>query len=265
MTKVPEVKKVRIGPIACYREAFAFLEKDYLIFLVMVLAGLFIANAVPVVLQGPMYCGLAMCLIAKRRMEKYDFNLFFRGFDYFGKSIIGILCATGVQLLITLPAGLFYMAFFICFFGWQQSGDTTLIIFGGIFYFLAVSLIIITTNLGFTLTWFTCCLVVDRQMDSFEAFKIAFRSMMKNLFELVLHALVGSIIYFAGLLLCCVGFVFLLPLIVTAEFIAYEKVFGLSGRSPHDPVESENFQPARSTIPPVLDSETKHEQDSNST
>ncbi len=253
MSKTPEVKKVNIGPIACYQEAYEFLKNDYATFWALTIVGTFIGNAVPIVLQGPMYCGLTMCFIAKRRMEHFDFNLMFRGFDYFGKSIVGVLCSFGVQMVLFLPIAFFYIGIFVSLIAWQQSNNNIMVIPIILFYLAAISYSIVVTNLGFTLTFFTCCLMVDRQMDSLDAFKIAFHSIRKNLWQLVLHALIGTGVYLAGMMACGIGLLFLIPLIVTAEYMAYEKVFGLSGRSPHEPTPSSSFQPAQSAMarPPI--------------
>ena len=239
MNKTAEARKVDIGPVACYREAYEFLSQDCFTFWALAFCGMFIAGLVPIVLQGPMFCGLAMCFIAKRRMETFDFNLLFRGFEYFGKSIVGVLCSVGVQFLLALPGVFLYIAAAVFFVVGSSQGANTglMLVFAAMFYFLAYIYIFVASTFGFTLMWFTCCLVADRQMDSLEAFKTAFQSVRMNLVQLILHAIVGVAINMVGLLLCCFGSLLLFPIIVAAEFIAYEKAFGLSGRSPHEPVQ----------------------------
>ena len=69
MTESAAIQKVKIDPVGCYKQAFELVEGKYWLLLGVSAVGMFIGGAVPVVLIGPMMCGVYMCFLEKYRGE----------------------------------------------------------------------------------------------------------------------------------------------------------------------------------------------------
>src|SRR6266545_7080966 len=69
MTPESQFQSGAIAPLECLKEGWATIKDRYWLFLGITLVTMLIGGAVPIVLIGPMMCGLYMCLFAKMRGE----------------------------------------------------------------------------------------------------------------------------------------------------------------------------------------------------
>src|ERR1044071_9417517 len=107
----PEISFRRhvLEPTKCLNEAWAMVKDQYWLFVGMCVVGLLIGGAVPLgILTGPMMCGLYMSFFSKRRMQAFEFGTLFKGFDYFGSSLVSTLLHMLPILAIVIPAYLFF-------------------------------------------------------------------------------------------------------------------------------------------------------------
>ena len=72
---------------------------------------------------------------------------------------------------------------------------------------------------------FTLPLVIDQQMDFITAMKTSWRMVNKHWFMVFGLIALASLLNLAGLLACCVGVLFTLPVSLAALMIAYETIF----------------------------------------
>ena len=75
-----------VSPVECLKAGWAAIKDRYWLFLGVTLVATLLGGAVPIVLIGPMMCGLYMCLLAKMRGEPIEFDPFldpdpFPGFE----------------------------------------------------------------------------------------------------------------------------------------------------------------------------------------
>ena len=69
-------------------------KTQYWLFVGMTFVAFFIGSAVPFgILMGPMMCGIYLTCFAQRRREPVEFGLLFKGFDFFGPSVIATLAS----------------------------------------------------------------------------------------------------------------------------------------------------------------------------
>ena len=83
-----------IAPFECLKEGWAIIKDRYWLFLGITVVAMLLGGVVPIVLLGPMMCGLYMCLFAKMRNEPFEFGLLFKGFDYFVPALIAAAIQT---------------------------------------------------------------------------------------------------------------------------------------------------------------------------
>ena len=246
MSEADGIRKVKIDPIGCYKQAFESLKRDYWLLLGVSAVAMFIGGAVPVVLIGPMMCGLYMCFFEWYRGRDFEFELVFRGFDLFVPSLIASLIMTGIALVILMP-GFFIMFAGIVFSlpatesqGGQAGPPVALlaIMLAGFLFLFAV------VTVAGILFLFTFPLIVDRKLTGSAAIVMSARAAVKNFWGLLGLAVINTALGLVGALACYVGTFFVLPVGFAAMTIAYRKVF------PETAVEAAPVQDGSATAEP---------------
>ena len=228
----PEIpfRRNAVVPVACIKGGWETVKNQYWLFVGMTLIGVMIGSAVPLgILLGPMMCGLYLSFFKIRRGEPIEFGTLFKGFDYFGPSLIATLLHVVPIIAIVLPA---YFIFYISIFvSMAAQGDEPnpaamfgMLAFFGLFW-LFVMVVIIIMSIGFA---FSYPLIVDRKLQGFDAVKLSFRAAMANFWRLLGMMLLTSLMSIVGILACYIGVFFVFPIVYAAIAKAYEQVFGLS-------------------------------------
>jgi len=211
------------------------IKNQYWLFVGMTLVGVLIGSAVPLgILLGPMMCGLYMALFKSRRGEPIEFGTLFKGFDYFGPSVVATLLHIVPVIAIILPAYFFfYISIFVSMMA--QAGSRSdeppnpaaflgiMVMFG--LFWVVVIIVVIIISIGFT---FAYSLIVDRKLQGFDAVKLSFKAAFANFWRLLGMMLLTSLLSIAGFFACYVGMFFVMPIGYAAIAKAYEQVFGLS-------------------------------------
>jgi uncharacterized membrane protein len=220
-----------VEPIACISAAWAMVKEQYWLFVGMCAVGLLIGSAVPMgILTGPMMCGLYMAFFAIRRRQPIEFGMLFKGFDYFGPSVVATLLHVLPILVIVIPAYfLFYVGMFVSIAA-QGGNEPNPAAFMGvmgffILFWIVMVILIIFISVGFT---FAYPLIVDRKLSGLEAVKWSFKAGLANFWRLLGMMFLTGLLALGGMLLCYVGVFLVFPIMYGAVAIAYEKVFGLN-------------------------------------
>lgn len=234
MTNYPQDEYQRgvVQPIECLKGGWNLVKDQYWIFVGICAVGMIIGGAVPLgILMGPMMCGIFLSLFAKRRGQVVDFNLLFKGFDYFGQSVIAALLHVIPIMAVILCAYVFlYVGMFAAMFATTASGQDSapFALIGFILLFLLfyciILFVVIVISIGFT---FAYPLIVERNLQGFEAVKLSFRAALANFWRLLGLNLLGGLLGVLGVCACYVGIFFIFPITLGATAIAYEQVFGL--------------------------------------
>jgi len=176
-----------------------------------------------VVLAGPLLGGLYWPYIKLTRGQRIEFGDFFAGFRrgfvnlMLGNFLVGLLStaclAPGALVLV---AGIFLKLS-------QTSRLGVGLIVGGA--------ILLAVGLAFTIylvvCWvFTLALIVDRQMGFWEAMKLGRAAVRKHWWSVLWNLIVVAVIALSGVLACCVGLIFTLPLGFAIQMVIYENIFG---------------------------------------
>jgi len=242
-----EIRKVRIDPIGCYRQAFALVEGRYWLLLGISAVGSLIGGLVPVLLIGPMLCGIYLCFLEQYRGGKLEFELLFEGFDHFVQSLIASLITTGVILLLLLPgfiilfAGMFVSLASIEAEGGEaaaQIAASLVPLCATFLFFFALALV---ASIFFV---FTFPLIVDRGLTGTQAIAVSVRAVARNFPGVLGLSLIGVVLGLVGVLACYVGSLLVTPISFAALTIAYRKLFPESGAGSALPAE-EGVDPDR--------------------
>ena len=165
--------------------------------LAMALVGFLIGSAVPMgILMGPMMCGLYLAFFKRRRGEPIEFGTLFKGFDYFGNSVVAAMLHAIPIVAVVIPAYfLFYIGMFVSIAAWVMSLKPAGV-FGVLFSLRSSSSLSFGGHchltIGFT---FSYPLIVDRRMQGFEAVKLSFKAAMANFWRLLHGDACGAVEY----------------------------------------------------------------------
>ncbi|MDQ3666589.1 MAG: hypothetical protein M3410_08435 [Acidobacteriota bacterium] len=217
-----------VQPIYCLKTGWSLVRDQYWLFVGMAIVAIILGTLVPFgILFGPMMCGIYISIFQRRRGHTVEFGSLFKGFDYFGESIVA-------TLIHYLPIVIIIIPFYILLYGGlflvtRQGGEpepstifgffAVLVVFGLIMMVLIILLSVIFT--------FSYPLIVDRRMSGLDAVKLSAKAALANFWPLLGLLLLNGLMGFAGVLLCYVGVFLALPVTIGAIAVAYEEVFGL--------------------------------------
>lgn len=233
MANYPDIpfKHGAVEPMKCLKEGFELIKNQYWFFVGMCFVAILVGSAVPFgILMGPMMCGLYMTFLMKRTGKPIEFGTLFKGFDFFGQSVIATLIHVVPIVIIVVPAYiLFYIGFFVTMAASGGEDPNPGLAFGFIgvmiVFWLAIFLIIILISIAFS---FSYPLIVDRRLMGIDAVKLSAKAAMANFWKLLGLSLMSGLLGFIGICLCYVGVFFVFPISYAALAIAYEQVFGIS-------------------------------------
>lgn len=233
---LPEFNRGAVRPVECLRGGWDLIKGQYWLFLGISVAAIFIGSAVPMgILLGPMMCGLYLALLRRQRGEEVSFDLLFKGFDFFGDSLIATLIQVVPMLLVLVPTYIIGFAFLLPAMKPGRRGAPP-DLFPFFVFFIIIFLVIMIVSIVIGLFFaFTYPLIVDRRLSGINAVKTSIRAATANLGGVLGLMLLMMLISFAGLLLCYVGAVFVMPLHFAAWAVAYRQVFSTAGQTPPPP------------------------------
>ena len=238
-----EFKRNAVEPIECLKAGWQLVKNQYWLFFGMTAVGVLIGSVVPFgLLMGPMMCGLYLAFFQTRRGQPIEFGVLFKGFEYFGESVVATLLHMIPILVVFVPS---YIAFYVgLLLMMPQAGSdpdpSALFAFLGIaavFWFVLIVLLILV-SVAFT---FAYPLIVDRKLSGVNAVKLSIKGAMANFWRLLGLLLINGVLTFVGILFCYVGVFFVLPLTFAAIATAYEQVFGLGEFQPNVPPPPPTF------------------------
>ena len=218
-----------VKPIECIQEGWTLIKDQYWLFIGIVLVGMLIGGAVPIVLMGPMMVGIYICFIRKMRGEKIEFGTLFKGFDHFVPALIATLIQMAPVIVVMIPAYLIMVALFVAIAphggGMSQEDGSGFVAIFMVFYFAMICMIMIISILVGIFFMFVFPLIADRRLSGLDAVKLSMRAGKANFGGVLGLLLMNAVISFAGALACYVGAFFVVPIAFAANAAAYRRVF----------------------------------------
>ena len=232
MQKLSPASRFKSGvvqPMFCLKSGWSLMRDQYWLFVGMSLVAIILGSLVPFgIMFGPMMCGIYLSIFQRRRGQMVEFGALFKGFDYFGESIIATLLHYVPMVMIIIP---FYIVLYggLFFIMPRQGGEPDPASLFGFFAVLIVAglLMMVVIILISVVFIFSYPLIVDRKLSGLDAVKLSTKAALANFWPLLGLLLLNGLIAFAGVLLCYVGVFLALPLTFAAIATAYEQVFGL--------------------------------------
>ncbi len=184
-----------IKPVDVYKEAWALIKDRYWMVFGIVIVGMLIGGAVPIILIGPMMCGMFMCLFNLIDGRELKFETLFKGFDLIWKSLL-------VSVLIFVPIIIVLFTIYIPM--------------------IAMAIAMVCFH---TLIMFAYPLIVERGLTGVQAMIVSAKAVWNNLAGMAGLFGVGFVVAIVGYMMLCVGLYLVLPLIMMAQAVAFRKIF----------------------------------------
>lgn len=218
-----------VQPMVCLKTGWSLIKDQYWLFVGMSLVAMLLGSLVPFgLILGPLMCGIYLSLFQLRRGQRVEFSNLFKGFDYFGESVIATLVHYVPMVIIIIP---FYILFYVgLFFLMPRQGSEPDP--GSLFGFLALLFVFLIVMMGLIILvsvifTFSYPLIVDRKLSGLDAVKLSAKAALANFWPLLGLLLLNGLVSMVGVLLCYVGLFLALPVTFAAIATAYEQVFGL--------------------------------------
>jgi hypothetical protein len=216
MTPVTEFRRGVVSPVECLKEGWELVKSQYWLFFGICIVGILVGSAFAIVLMGPMLCGIYLSYFQHMRGERVTFDGLFKGFDYFGQSVIATLIQAIPAAIIIIPAYLIIaVAMVAAGSGSRHPEEAFMPVFfiGMGVVFVLVMLLNIVVGIFFM---FTYPLIVDRKLSGVEAVKTSIRAGRANFGGVAGLVLLSALISLGSVLLCYVGCLFVMPITIAA-------------------------------------------------
>jgi len=219
-----------IKPVECLKEGWALIKDQYWLFLGIVVVGVLIGGAVPIVLIGPMMVGIYLCYFRRMRGEPVEFGNLFKGFDYFAQGLIAALLQAIPMVIVIVPMYLIMVVVMMTSIprgGGRMDPDASFRFMFTFFGFEAVFiLVIIVVGIAINVFFmFAFPLIADRGLSGWEAIKLSIKAGKANFGGILGLLLLNAAIGFLGVLACYVGVIFFMPVGLASYAVAYRRVF----------------------------------------
>ena len=216
-----------IKPVECMKEGWELIKDQYWLFLGITFVGMLLGGLIPFgIALGAMFCGIYYAVYRKERGETPEFGDVFKGFSYFGASIVPMLLIIVPMVIMTL---VMYASIFAMVFGSVNSGgrfdeDAFILQLYGV---LIVEGVIMSLILGclHSLIMFAFPLIVDRGLSGLDSFKLSARAVWQNLGGVVGIITLEFLMGIVGYMVCGIGLYFVLPVMFAGVWVAYRRVF----------------------------------------
>lgn len=182
-------------------------------------------------LSGIFSCGIYTALIRKANGEYPEFSDLFAGFQYFQQclifSIILNLIYFAIGLIVLVIGAIFGVSAFSAglFSGGNHIDPRIFGAIAGVIVIIAFVYIIFALIIGICTT-FVYPLIVERKLSAFPALGLSAKAGLNNFFGLFGMFIMQGLMVLAGLALCGIGILFVIPILSASTFAAYQSVFG---------------------------------------
>lgn len=223
-----ERQRLRSGPVEFFLQGKNLIADQFWLFMGMTVLGSFIGSAVPLYpLLGAAAYGVFLAYRTKERGGEVRFDLLFKGFDKLGETITPSLVYGGglfaAILAVMLPLVLVGAALA------ESDADAVapIVLVGA---YPLMGLVSVLLWMPFT---FAFQLILDRELSGMAAVGESWRAVRENFGKVFLVNFLTAILYVLGIVACCVGWAFALPIIGGAHWLMYREIYPDLGMGEH--------------------------------
>jgi hypothetical protein len=227
-----------IKPVECMKQGWEMIKSEYWLFFGVTIVGLLIAGAIPLVLVGPMMCGIFFCFLKRYDGGKVEFGDIAKGFEFFVPSLISILILVGfffvvAMVVIVLPTTISMFALLSPGSGGGKNPNPDNVIILVIVMCIEMFIFGVIAACSHALLIFTHLLIIDRKLSGWAAIKLSMKACWQNLNAVVGFILVQVAMMIVGYFCLIVGMYLVMPIAYAGTVVLYRKIFPALGPLPN--------------------------------
>jgi len=220
----------------CISDAWELIKDNYWMFWGMAMLGVVLLGCIPCVnvfLAGPLMVGIYIAVLTKMRGGVVTFDMLFKGFEKFVPAmVVGLIqnipeiISTVLRFTINL-ADLGLKSRGGRDFDFFAPSDMAPALAGGL---IVLIIIVVLASIAFGIAWhitfmMALPLLAEHDLGPMEAIKLSARAGWSNPGGIIVLAILQFLIMLLGVLALCIGWLFVIPVIIVSNFIAYRMVF----------------------------------------
>ena len=241
-------RKVDVRPIDRLKDASGLMGEQYWLFVGIVFVGAFIGSLVPVILLGPMMCGIFKCYLDRTYGRQTSFDSLFKGFDYFLESLIVAVVLSAAIAAVILPVACLFGGL-LTVVGGSGDGSAALVAMMVLLMLLIFFVFILVLTLMSLVFHFAFLLIVDQGAKAMPAIKASFGATMANIGGLLGFSIAATALSFLATLCCYLPVYLAIPYVFGATTLLYRDIFSVKPASPFR--ASADYPPGAPKPPPI--------------
>jgi len=233
-----------IRPVECMKEGWELIKDEYWLFLGITFVGMLVGGIIPLGLGiGAMFCGIYYVLLQKMNGRRVEFGDLFKGFNYFVPGLVTSLIVIVPSIIAVFVLYGSMVALFLAVAASNGDGAVVIGAFAGLF--IEGIIIALLLSCLHALVMFAYPLIVERNLNGVDAFKLSARAVWANLSGVVGIILLEFVMGIVGYMVLAIGVYFVLPIMFAGVLVAYRKVFPpLNNNQTYNPPQPNMYQGA---------------------
>lgn len=233
----PQFYRSAIDATGCISNAWELVKPNYGMYLGISLLAMVAVSCIPclnIFLVGPITGGVYFVALQQMRGESVDFSMMFKGFEKFVPlMVIGLiqsipgLIGQGLNYSLRIGDAVIQGAQGPRSVDYYQSPDPSIYLAGGMLVIIIiVSIIAILFSIAWGITFaFAIPIAMEQDIGAIDAIKLSAKAGWSNIGGIIVLAILLGLISLGGVLVLCIGFFLVLPVIYVAWAFAYRQVF----------------------------------------
>ena len=226
-----DIQTPKLSPFQLLGEAKSFLGDEFWLYVGISFVAAMVGGLIPLLLVGPMYVGVYLCLSQRYSGKKTEFDKLFKGFEFFMESLIATLVQVAIAFVFIVPLVICFLVALFVVIGNAASQNTEpnpaiVLSVVGVYVFTQM-IVAFLVQIPFLYSY---QLIAEHKMKGFAAVKASWTAVRRNFFANMWCVLVFGFAMFLGGLLCYVGALLVLPLVYAAYFLMYKQTFVLKSK-----------------------------------
>ncbi len=233
-----------IRPVECMKEGWELIKDDYWLFLGITFVGMLVASVIPIGIGlGAMFCGIYFVMLQKMNGQRFEFGDLFKGFNYFLPGLVTSLIVIVPSIIAVIVLYGSMVALFLAVAASNGDGAVVIGAFAG--FFIEGIIIALILSCLHALIMFAYPLIVDRNLNGVDAFKLSAKAVWANLSGVIGIILLEFVMGIVGYMAFAIGVYFVLPIMFAGVLVAYRKVFpSLHNNQSYNPPQPNMYQGA---------------------
>jgi hypothetical protein len=223
----PQFNSGAVRPLQCFSDGWQLIQGQYFLFVAMCLIIIVLVSCIPFagIVYGAWMAGIYYALLGLTRGEPASFNAISKGFSQFSQAFIVALLSGLPFVFVGIGAKLMELRFDEIEKTYPVEVPDE-ILTEQMIYIVALVLVFVFFHLITGLIFgFAYQLVVERNLSGWQATKLSLRASNANFGGVLGLVLIEIGLGALGVMLCCIGIGFVMPISKAAWTVAYRQVF----------------------------------------